>query len=556
MRDNVILRRLFARRPNPRWAWIAAAAVCLSLLGAACGGSSGHHHATVPTTSTGPLVRPATARPPLISIFEVPELASDPAGILDQLRALGVDYVRVNVAWASVAPDPTGARPPAGFDATSPAAYPPSGWAPYDAIVSAAAAHGIGVILDPFPPAPQWATGRGEPAGGLPGLWKPRADLFGQFVQALATRYSGHYRPAGGAAPLPRVSWWEVWNEPNYGSDLAPQAIDHSKVEYSPLAYRQMLDAAWAAFGRSGHGRDTILIGDLAPSGITGPGYPGNFSGMVPLRFLRALYCLDGGLHPLAGAAAAERGCPTTAAASRRFPSQHPALFRASGFAVHPYSQGVLAPNLPTPNEPDYTNLAVLAHLGQTLDRIQAIYGSSTRFPIYSTEYGYKTNPPYVAGAPLDIAAGYLNWAEYLSWLDPRIRSFDQYLLTDPSPAGHSRFDTGLEFYGGKPKPSLAAFRLPIWIPQTSGHRGTPLEVWGCVRPARFAPGASADVAQIEFAATAAGPFHRITTATISSQDCSFDLRVRFPSSGFVRLTWSYPSGETIHSRVVAVTLT
>jgi hypothetical protein len=46
-----------------------------------------------------------------------------------------------------------------------------------------------------------------------------------------------------------------------------------------------------------------------------------------------------------------------------------------------------------------------------------------------------------------------------------------------------------------------------------------------------------------------------VTTATVTSQDCYFDLRVRFPSSGFVRLTWSYPHGATIHSRAVAVTL-
>ena len=30
------------------------------------------------------------------------------------------------------------------------------------------------------------------------------------------------------------------------------------------------------------------------------------------------------------------------------------------------------------------------------------------------------------------LAASYLNWAEYLTWRDPRIRSYDQYLLIDP----------------------------------------------------------------------------------------------------------------------------
>jgi hypothetical protein len=501
------------------------------------------------------VVRSPAKRAPLLSIFEVPTLASDPAGTFDQLRALGVQFVRVNVAWASIAPDPTAVRAPAGFDATSPAAYPADAWASLDTIVGAARSHGIGVILDPFPPAPRWATGSDEPAGAPPGLWKPSATAFGQFVEALGTRYSGHYKPPDRAAPLPFVNFWSIWNEPNYGSDLAPQAIDNSAVEYSPMLYRRMVDAAWSALGRTGHGGDTILIGELAPSGITGPGYPGNFAGMVPLRFLRALYCVDASLHPLSGGTAAARDCPTTAAASRRFPGEHPALFHASGFAVHPYSQGAVAPNIKIPFEPDYTNLAVLPRLEQVLDAIQSAYGSSTRFPLYSTEYGYKTNPPYAGGAPLDLAATYLNWAEYLSWIDPRSRSFDQYLLSDPPPTSHSKFDTGLELYDGRPKPSLAAYRLPIYLPQTTGRRSQPLEVWGCVRPARFAQGPGADTARIEFAASAAGPFRVVTTATVTSQDCYFDLRVRFPSSGFVRLTWSYPHGATIHSRAVAVTL-
>jgi polysaccharide biosynthesis protein PslG len=42
----------------------------------------------------------------------------------------------------------------------------------------------------------------------------PRSKAFGDFMKAVATRYSGHYpNPAGGT--LPRVRHFEIWNEPN-----------------------------------------------------------------------------------------------------------------------------------------------------------------------------------------------------------------------------------------------------------------------------------------------------------------------------------------------------
>lgn len=537
-----------------RRAAAGAVSAGLALLAATgCGGAS-HHHTTIPTSATGPTVRPATARPPLLSIFEDPaRVLTAPGPTLDELRSLGVQYVRVMVSWAGVAPAATSTHPPAGFGGSSPSAYPQSGWAPYDQIVRLASARGIGVDLDPTAPAPRWATGSGEPRGAPPGVWKPSARLFGQFVSALGTRYSGHYTPPGASAPLPRVHFWSVWNEPNYGQDLAPQSTAHGKVEVSPALYRGLLGASWSALHATGHGSDTILVGELAPRGLTGGGFPGLFAGMVPLRFLRALYCVDGSLHKLSGPAARARGCPPTTAASARFAAANPALFSATGLAVHPYSQGAVAPDVRTAGEPDYADLASLPRLEQMLDAIQRDYGSSRRWPLYSTEYGYKTDPPFVAGAPLATAAAYLNWAEYLSWVDPRIRSFDQYLLADPPPSGPSQFDTGLEFANGTPKPSLAAYRMPLFLPRTTAARGQPLEVWGCVRPVAYASGLGADQAQIQFRAGSGGRFSTVRTVRVSPAECYFDVRVAFPGSGVVRVAWKYPGGPVIHSRVVSI---
>jgi hypothetical protein len=463
---------------------------------------------------------------------------------------LGVDYVRVTVPWAGVAPDPTAGTAPSGFDPANPSSYPAERWAPYDTIVREAKARGIGVILDPGSPVPKWATGSGEPAGGLPFVWKPDAAGFGQFVHAMGIRYSGSYTPPGGSAPLPRVSFWSVWNEPNYGPELAPQAIDHSTVEVAPAMYRGLLDSAWSALHQTGHGHDRLLFGELAPRGRTTGDNPGNFSGMVPMRFVRALYCVDSSLHPLQGSAATQRGCPATASASQQFPSQNPALFHATGVAVHPYPQGALAPNATIPGEPDYADLANLPHLEKVLDSIQRAYGSGRRFDLYSTEFGYKTNPPTPLGPPLRRAAGYLNWSEYISWSDPRIRSYNQYLLADPPPTA-SHFDTGLEFLDGTLKPSYGAFRLPIYLPVTHGAPATPLTVWGCVRPAHYAPGPQH--VRIEFD-SGKGGFRLLQTVPITNRNGYFDTSVRFPSGGSVRLAWSYPHGPTIHSLAVQVT--
>ena len=221
----------------------------------------------------------------------------------------------------------------------------------------------MGVDMALEAPAPLWAIGAGLPPGtssGFVGSWEPSAKEYGLFVKAVGMRYDGHYTPPGQTAPLPAVRFWSIWNEPNYGAQLAPQAVDNSTVEVSPLLYRELLDAAWTALGQTGHADDKILIGEIAPRGETTGDQPGNFSGMVPLRFIRALYCVDASLHPLQGTAATLRGCPATAAGSKAFPSQHPGLFHATGFAFHPYPQGQVTPNTPTPNEPDYADLPKL----------------------------------------------------------------------------------------------------------------------------------------------------------------------------------------------------
>ncbi len=530
---------------------IAAVAVALAVGG--CAGKS-----SVAPTQVPPRTRP------LETIFEAqPELFQNPSSTLDLLKRLGVDRVKLFMPWSSLAPDPLSHTKPR-FDAGSPAAYPAANWGIFDEIVRDAAARRIGLDVALEAPAPLWATGSGIPPGtsaGFVGAWEPSPKEYGSFVRAVGTRYSGHYKPPGANSPLPKVDFWSIWNEPNYGQQLAPQAIDHSTVEVSPALYRRLVDAAWSALQDTGHERDTVVIGEIAPRGQTVGDQPGNFSGMVPLRFIRALYCVDGSLHPLTGTAATERSCPSTHAGSAAFPGEHPGLFHATGFGFHPYPQG-FAPNVRTPDEPDYADLPQVGSLEQTLNGALAAYGADTHYPLYDTEFGYQTNPPETTIAravhPAQAAA-WANLAEYMSWRDPQVVSWDQYLLADPA-SGASSFDTGLEFSDGKRKALYDAFRMPIYLPVTTAQKGHAVEVWGCVRPAHYVIGHSRapQLALIQFARASGGPFTTIKRVTLTDAYAYFDTPVSFPSSGNVRITWSYPrrdGGGQIHSRTVQVTI-
>jgi hypothetical protein len=355
--------------------------------------------------------------------------------------------------------------------------------------------------------------------------------------------------------PLPRVDFWSIWNEPNLGTQLAPQAVDHSRIEVSPAMYRGLLGAAWQALQHTGHGGDTTLIGEVAPAGSTTGVGPGNFNSMAPLRFLRALYCVDSAFHPLRGTAAAERGCPPTAQGSASFASRNPGLFAASAFADHPYPQG-LPPNAVTPNEPDFAELAAIPKLERVLDSLQRVYGSHRRLPIYSTEFGYQTTPPDTEAGTVNqtTAADYINWAEYLTWRDVRLRSYDQFLLTDPVTGA---FASGLLTAAGAPKPAFYAYRMPIYLPVTRTNHGHPLEVWGCARPVHYADSIThrPEHVDVQFHHASGSRFQTVRAIPLSRRSCYFDVVLRFPASGTVRTRWSYPHGATIFSRTVSITL-
>ncbi|MGH3266404.1 MAG: hypothetical protein ACRDNS_30925 [Trebonia sp.] len=498
---------------------------------------------------------------------------TDAAGAMQQFRLLGANTVRVVIPWATIAPSPGSRHRPRGFDETDPNDYPQAAWAPYDAIVQAAHEDGITVDFTVTGGAPRWAEASTPPPvnEGIQFLaWKPRAADYGRFVRAVGTRYDGRFTPQGASAPLPAVRFWAIFNEPNFGDDLGPQATHDSRVATGPIMFRSLLNAGWKALRATGHRHDTIVWGEFAAQGFEpgrypkkSGGLPGNYGQTRPLLFIRDLYCVDTHYRQLRGRAARAAGCPTSARGARRFRRQHPALFRASAVSDHPYPQGE-SPVSRAGNKVDYAKFQDLGKLERTLDRANRVYGSHKRYPIYNTEYGYITDPPHRGKQHYPSpakAAYYINWAEYLSWRQRRVASYMQYLLADPPGdlGDYSGFASGLEFSNGQPKPSYDAFRLPVYMPHGSfSHRSRP-ELWGDVRPAPFMrhDGNGGQTVSIQLNG------RTLRRVTVHGSTGYFDLHMRFPHGGRVRLAYTYPQsdsflpvadlGQTVYSRSIRI---
>ena len=366
---------------------------------------------------------------------------------LDELGALGVDTVRLNVRWNRYAPSPTRKRKPS-FDAADPNAYP---LGEVDAVVSGAAARGMDVLITATGPGPAWAS-RCKGSYAKRRICNPKPAEFGAYVTALGRRYPG-------------VARWSFWNEPNQGGWLTPQWRRRAGrwVPWAPHMYRDLVRAATAGLAASGHGGDELLLGETAPIGrTTGRRYKRS---LAPVDFYRELFCLNSRGRRLRGKSARVRGC-----------GSYPRL-DVTGVAHHPYTRGASKSPRWRPGGRDIT-IGVIGRLATWIDRGARARRVSGRLPIWFTEFGFQTRPPdRYAGTSLSRQARWLNESDWMAWRNGRVRSVAQYELFDERALG--AFQTGLRFLRGKAKPGLAAYRLPIWPVQSRGRT----RIWLHVRP-------------------------------------------------------------------------
>lgn len=405
---------------------------------------------------------------------------------LAELDGLGVDVVKAIVNWRTLAP--AGESKPEGFDGANPASYSADAWAPYDDLVRRARAHGIRVLFALGGLAPDWAS---SGTAHAPGSKRPHLGEYRKFVKAVGTRYSGSYVVGGGAGPapappedpdmplplpqqastaqagttLPRVGLWTVWNEPNLGAWLSPQRRNGMPV--APHYYRRMVNGAKSGLAASGHGKDTMLIGELLP-------YGASRTRIRPLEFLREMACVDKRFRPFRGRAARKRGC-------RNFKP-----LPGAGFAFHPYTLAG-GPNVRT-SHPDEVTIAYLHRLVRTLNRL----GSKNRLkrprmPVWVTEFAFQTDPPDPFQSPIGKVPGFMGLSEWLTWRNPRVSSHAQYLLYDDKASGsgfarYAGFQSGIRFANGRAKPGVySAYRLPFFVRRLGSRK---VEVWGGIRAA------------------------------------------------------------------------
>jgi hypothetical protein len=367
---------------------------------------------------------------------------------LRRIRSTGASVVRIPVEWRyTVSPDP-----PAGFDASDPAS-PAYDFAAVDAAVRDTVAAGLTPLLV-VTRAPAFAEAPHRWPYAYPGSWAPDPVAFGQFATAVARRYDGSFSdPLEPRRALPRVRFYEAWNEPNLARYLEPQWVVAGGRwrAFSPLLYRQLLDALYAAVKAVAPG-DVVLTAGVAPNGE-----PAGVGRMTPLSFLRGLFCLEGAAHP---------DC------------SDPAHFDALAF--HPLS--FEGPDLPAHSSQDVavSDIAKVTGLLARAERLHTVLPRGPK-PVWVTELNWESAPQSAHGVPGRLQALWISRALHRLWV-AGVAFADWQFLVDPYPDLSLATPTGgtvtvsrpaglysAGVVGGqsnpaaaRPKPFLRGFTLPF----------------------------------------------------------------------------------------------
>ena len=448
---------------------------------------------------------------------------------LAKIVALGFNRVRLTAGWSVLTRDPDATTKPE-FDATDPAAYEQDKWFNLDRAVRKAQAAGLKVMIDVAFWAPRWATTDTEAGRARTNI---NVDMLRDFALAVVKRYGGDFQPRppkpgvvskpssdgnflqgllGGRKsaapppapveqPLPKVTMYTVWNEPNHQGFVMPQWHKQrgTFVPASPGIYRRMLYATVPAIKQQ-MPDSTVLVGGTSSTGSTTPGR----GAVQPLLFMRRLACVNDAYKPITtGECAGFQKIP------------------GDGWSHHPYSLSTVPGARNDKRHPDNAPIGELNRMTSQLDRLVAAGRFDAEVAnVYLTEYGYETNPPD-SDEPFSTGDQVRNlaWAEYLAWKNPRVKMFPQFLLNDlpPREAGPATGSTkrpfgdwqsGLYFADGSPKLAAESFASPTFSQAVRGPDGTRVVmVWGRLR----SPGGIADV-RIE--SLRGGAWQALTSAT------------------------------------------
>jgi hypothetical protein len=369
----------------------------------------------------------------------------------DNMRAARGSVVRLQVSWRGVARS----KPPSRQAARDPG-WPGYDWSSVDGVVRDATAAGVHVLLS-WTAAPDWAEGRRRRASAPPGTWKPSASAYELFAEAAARRFSGNYRDASGQL-LPRVRYWQAWNEPNLSDFLTPQWTRRRGrwVATSPTLYRHLLNAFYGGVKRA-KATNYVVSAGTAPFAEPWPGA----RRMPAALFTRELLCVRG--------------------------RQRPRPFRCSGSPVHfdalahhPYPIG---PPRRTATNPDDVVIPDMWKLTRPLRAAMRAGKVAPRRPkgLWATEISWDTKPPDPDGLRAGTVARYTEGALYTLWRQG-VSDVTWYLIRDePRGAGYGYTLQSGVFYRGasvaadRPKPGFYTFRFPF----TAFTKRGVAQIWG-----------------------------------------------------------------------------
>ena len=358
---------------------------------------------------------------------EADTLYGNPVVGFQALKALKAQVLRVNLYWGGTKwAVSRGARPTDPSDPGDPA----YDWSLYDRLVRYAATYHIQVMFSILY-TPAWANG-GKGRNHAP---TDPQDLY-DFAYAAAQRYSGYYVPpawqqqptlAPPTSPLPTVTMWTAWNEPNNPVFLSPQyAKSGGKwVIQSAIDYAQICNAVYDGIHSALIAVDRTIPGEQVACGVTAP---------------------KGNDAPATGRASVDPISFLVAA-------KKAGMKKFDVYAHHPY---YAAPSeSPTYVPGGKTKRRIqLGNINTLISEVTKLYGPK---PIWITEYGYQTNPPdKTFGVSYATQAKWLTQAFAMARKNPRITVMLWFLIKDEPALGG--WQSGLETVTGKKKPAWAAF--------------------------------------------------------------------------------------------------
>jgi len=328
-------------------------------------------------------------------------------------KKAGASIARIDAFWREIAPNkplvPTNPNDPA------------YNWGTLDGAVADANARGLDPLLTVVL-APNWAEGPNRAGNAPPGTWKPDAEAFGDFGQAVAARYGS------------QVRYYQAWNEPNIFSFINPQYEGDDPVGAD--IYRRMLNEFYDGV-KAADGTAKVITGGTAPYGDD----PGGRR-TRPLTFARDLLCLNAQNQPSAN-------CNAKA--------------KFDAYSHHPINTTggpkVSAANPDDASTPDVKNVVEILRKAEKADTT----GTAGRHQMWLTEFWWETNPPDpCTGVPVRTQK---------DWIGQALRSFERqgasvainFLIRDQeynkqNGCGRTTFQTGAFFDNGKKKPSFESF--------------------------------------------------------------------------------------------------